>query len=290
MARPTQNQAQKALKDLLTSPKVQRQVTAHRKTQDPPQALSQAVKKGDFEVLCDYLRQNPTYGIPRPILQLMERLRFLHREIDEDYFAPDPTSESLLVDGDGWPYLPLGTNHAAHQALVELARAWVEGLLPHHTVQRIPPPPLGNQAKKRGPKVKVDSTSLYGYHQGRIDFYLEMLNYVLILSKPNLKRAKAEDLQHFEARSMTLVKEMHAQCGLNGLDHKYIQWAGWLSRPFTTTKPLPSKHVQTIVRQAMSGQKKSINPLNLICGLLALYERDDPAQFQAIRQLITRKA
>jgi hypothetical protein len=267
MSKPKDDPVQKAIKDLLTSPKVKRQVTAHRKTKDPPE-ISQAAINGNIRFLCEYLRQNPTCRIPQPIYQLIERLRFLYEKIESDagdnYWDPAPTTEWLWVDG----VLPVGTSNAAKQALVDLIRAWVEGLLWDHTVQRIPPKPTGKQAKKRGPKFKYDLDPPLEIAFEWMDEYLTEH-----WPKAQLKRGKTEDPQHFEAHAMEIVQTMHAEYGPSS---KY-------------SSGLPEKIARTIARQAMSGTQKIINPRNLICSLLAEYERDDPTKFKAIRQLISRQ-
>ena len=290
MPKPKKDPIQHALTELLNDPGVRRQVASHRTTPGAPndsRVLSKAVEKGDIEFLCGYLRQHPALEIPHPIVDLMGQLRFLRGEIEcevaHPVFDPTPTHETLIVDEKWWNPLPVGTSDAAHQALIELVQAWVEGYLPNHVVQPRPPKTPGKRPGQRGPKDKVDSWNVYGEGGVREYLFKEMKTYVdASWPKAQLKKGPTEDHQHYEARAMEIVQGLHAEWGGHT---KYWKSSPTANPPIT---PLPKETARTIVQQSMSTGKRTINARTLICSLLALYERDDPTQGGAIRQLITR--
>ncbi|MCZ6799425.1 MAG: hypothetical protein O7F12_02960 [Nitrospirae bacterium] len=302
MARPTQNPAQKALKELLTSPKVKqrviahrKQVIAHRKSLDPPPVPSAAATEGDIQVLCAYLRQNPTYGIPRPILQLMERLRFLSVNIGDDggtnYFDPDPTWEWLLVGGDGWPNLPLGTRDAAHQALVELVQAWGQELLPGYSVQKTPcMTKILKHSQKPGRKEERSSLAVYGDLGVRLFIFYDMLQDLDRppngkFTKEDFNKGSQEKAAAFEARTIKLVQRVHQEFGYTS----QFTTGGWIGVPRKILR-LPPSIARTIAKQAMG--KRTVNERILLYGLLAVYEdrkNGDPKNFKAIRASIYRE-
>ncbi len=295
MPKPKKDPIQQALRELLTDKEIQKLFTI--KTIKTSPELSAAIKKGEIPILCQQLHINSTNLFVPALYRLLGKLLFLVNNIEDDTgrYRYGPTQEWLWKSADSYISLPVGTAAAARQALVELLRVWVEGLVKGYTVQPIPQKPTVKRSKPRGPKDKVDSWNVYGAVGVRPFLFYDMLEALEAYKKPTKGASKAKFAEEefkkgsdeksaaFEDRTIKLVQRVHQEFGWNS---KYFKSERFGDPPKILHLP-PSK-AKTIAQQAIVKSQKWINPRNLLYGLLAEYERNDPTEFIKIRQLITR--
>ncbi len=106
------------------------------------QPFNSALKRGDIEKLAQLL-QNQPYAIAHPVVfrQIAHLSKLLRMTGAEE--LPELYEIGASIDPDE-PILPAGAKQAAREALQRLVSAWVRGVLPGHTVERIKfPKPRG---------------------------------------------------------------------------------------------------------------------------------------------------
>jgi len=276
--------------------------TSHTPSKKVIDQITKFYQTGDVAILSDMLKANPFLLNFPPLNHQLWWLKVLCDCIEDNFDAspmnPDfhtpPTHEFLWITGREfrlkapWNSFPVGTQGAAQQALVELVQAWVQGFLPGYSVQKTPGmTKVTKTSQRRGPKEKRTSWEIYGDWGARLFIFYDMLEY---LKEPPNGHCKKEDFKGdsskepaaFEARTIKLVQRIHQEFGLWS---KYRKGGG-LGAPVKIL-PLPKPIAQTIAQQAI--QKKTVNKKNLLYGLFAEYERNDPTQYRAIGQLIYRE-
>ncbi len=244
--------------------------------QDVNKQIQSALRTGDIERIVQLLRKDPyaiTHGV---IFRQMLHLQKLVRMVDVEGVR------ELEEMGAGWdgPVLPTETKKAAREALQRLVSAWVRGVLPGHTVERVKSP------KRRGRKRKMSEWEAEDSLMEFNDLYDELKKYPSTSFSPNV----GETQESLIARTAELVQELHMKSHYSHESYvdpnhpKYDPSDKWnLFATFTKQEPLPPEVAMQVARRAV--QKRDVRKHDLVYGLLAHHWN---WSFDRVRHLVER--
>jgi len=242
------------------------------------QLINSALKRGDIEKLAQLL-QNQPYAIAHPVVfrqiaHLSELLRMTGAEE-----LPYLYEIGASIDPDE-PILPAGAKQAAREALQRLVSAWVRGVLPGHTVERVKSP------KRRGRKRKMSEWEAEDSLMEFNDLYDELKKY----PSTSFSRKDGETQESLIARTAELVQELHMKSQYSHESYvdpnhpKYDPSDRWNPvATFTKQKPLPPEVAMQVASWAV--QKRDVRRGDLVYGLLAHHWN---WSFDRVRHLVER--
>jgi len=242
------------------------------------QPFNSALKRGDIEELAQLL-QNQPYAIAHPVVfrqiaHLSELLRMTGAEE-----LPYLYEIGASIDPDE-PILPAGAKQAAREALQRLVSAWVRGVLPGHTVERVKSP------KRRGRKRKMSEWEAEDSLMEFNDLYDELKKY----PSTSFSRKDGETQESLIARTAELVQELHMKSQYSHESYvdpnhpKYDPSDRWNPvATFTKQKPLPPEVAMQVASWAV--QKRDVRRGDLVYGLLAHHWN---WSFDRVRHLVER--
>jgi hypothetical protein len=215
-------------------------------------------------------------GHPAVFHQLLHLTRMRRSLEPEDYGQ----GAVLVIQDDREPDVydspPSGTNRAARDALQNLVRAWVRGILPGWTIEPVKfPRPRGQRGRPRKLGPMEDEILLEEAN--------EMYEHLETYDIASLRRR--EPVERRTQRAVSIVQKLHLSSwhsiGSERIpgEPTYDKRGGLnLSAWRTKSRPLPPKVAQQIGRAAVGST--SISKNKLIWGLLAYYYRTTPASIR----------
>ncbi len=231
------------------------------------------LKTGDIDQLAQLLKDIPqALALPEVWEQIfyLSRLCCLTSEEDLDLSGSAPAAP------DQETLLPRGVKPAAKDALARLLTAWVQGVLPRHTVEPIKYPKRRGARKKVDPFVEIDLITDF-------EVVLEKLN-----QRPlDCRRKGGETLDAWIERTAKVVQDVHLDPAFwyHNLPHR--PGLDMIQGMFTTpASPLPQAEALNIARQAV--QKYSVAKDKFIYGLLAYWYCRSSKAVGKVRGIIER--